>query len=182
MQNKFCTPIRPMQNKFVTKIRQKFINFAFDWSAKFILRLIGVQKLDSYFYDVLPQHKADIVEQLQNQGKSVCFIGDGINDTIAMKTANVSISLQGATSIATDTAEIVLMDGTLSQLSQLFEIAKRLEGNLKKSLVLTLAPGISNLSSAFFLHFNIVTSLLTIMIFVSLGRRNAMLPLKEIKE
>jgi len=138
--------------------------------------------MDSYFYEVLPQHKAEIVEQLQKEGKSVCFIGDGINDTIAMKKANVSISLQGATSIATDTAEIVLMDGSLSQLCKLFEIAKRLEANLQKSFALTLAPGIFSLSSAFLLHLDIMTSLLSIMIFVTLGRRNAMLPLKEIKE
>ncbi|EDN66169.1 conserved hypothetical protein [Beggiatoa sp. PS] len=50
--------------------------------------------MDSYFYEVLPQQKADIVKQLQQEGKTVCFVGDGINDAIAMKTANVSVSLR----------------------------------------------------------------------------------------
>ena len=138
--------------------------------------------MDSYFYDVLPQHKAQIVEQLQKEGKSVCFIGDGVNDTIAMKTANVSISLQGATSIATDTAEIVLMDGSLSHLCKLFDISKSLEANLRKSVAFTVVPGMFSLSSTFLLHLNIMTSLLGIVIFMAFGRRNAMLPLKEIKE
>jgi len=138
--------------------------------------------MDSYFYDVLPQHKAQIVERLQKEGKSVCFIGDGVNDTIAMKTANVSISLQGATSIATDTAEIVLMDGSLSHLCKLFDISKSLEANLRKSVAFTVVPGMFSLSSTFLLHLNIMTSLLGIVIFMAFGRRNAMLPLKEIKE
>ena len=38
--------------------------------------------MDSYYYDVLPENKAHIVEQLQKQGNVVCFIGDGVNDAI----------------------------------------------------------------------------------------------------
>ncbi|MEK8015800.1 MAG: HAD-IC family P-type ATPase, partial [Candidatus Parabeggiatoa sp.] len=181
LQSSVRTEIKPM----MTGLRQQGIKFMAIVSGDHqqpTQKLAEDLGMDSYFYEVLPQQKAEIVEQLQKEGKSVCFIGDGINDTIAMKTANVSISLQGATSIATDTAEIVLMDGSLSQLCKLFDIAKRLEANLQKSLALTLAPGISSLSSAFFLHFNIMTSLLIILFFVTLGRRNAMLPLKEIKE
>ncbi len=138
--------------------------------------------MDDYFYEVLPQHKAKIVEQLQKEGKSVCFVGDGINDTIAMKQANVSISLRGATSIATDMAEVVLMEGNLSQLCNLFDISKKLSANLEKSLVLTFVPGAINLSSAFLLHYGIVFSIFTSAFFLSFGVRNAMLPLKEIKE
>ncbi|MEK8019099.1 MAG: heavy metal translocating P-type ATPase [Candidatus Parabeggiatoa sp.] len=181
LQTSVRTEIKPI----MTGLRQQGIKFMAIVSGDHqqpTQKLAEDLGMDSYFYEVLPQHKAEIVEQLQKEGKSVCFIGDGINDTIAMKKANVSISLQGATSIATDTAEIVLMDGSLSHLVQLFDLSKRLEANLQKSLALTLAPGISSLSSAFFLHFNIMTSLLIIMIFVSLGIRNAVLPLREIKE
>ncbi|MEM7184674.1 MAG: heavy metal translocating P-type ATPase, partial [Spirochaetota bacterium] len=52
--------------------------------------------IDQYFAETLPNNKAKLVEQLQNEGKSVCFVGDGINDSIALKKANVSISLRGA--------------------------------------------------------------------------------------
>jgi heavy metal translocating P-type ATPase len=136
--------------------------------------------MDSYFYEVLPQNKAQIVEQLQKEGKSVCFIGDGINDAIAMKKANVSISLRGATSIATDVAEIVLMDGSLSRLGEIFDLAKKLEDNLHKTLALTLMPGVLNLSGAFVLHFGIMTSYLIDIVFSGITTMNAMRPLKEI--
>jgi Cu2+-exporting ATPase len=138
--------------------------------------------MDSYFYEVLPEKKADIVEQLQKEGKSVCFVGDGINDAIAMKKANVSISLRGASSIATDTAEVVLMDGSLSHLCDFVDMAKNLDANLHNSLVLSLVPSGINLSGSFLFHFNILTALIVNTAFVVMGMINANNPLKEIEK
>jgi heavy metal translocating P-type ATPase len=138
--------------------------------------------MDSYFYDVLPQNKAQIVEQLQKNGQSVCFVGDGINDAIAMKKANVSVSLTGATSCAIDVADVVLMDGSLSHLAELFEISKKLNTNLQESLALTFGPTVVNISSAFFLHFGVTATLVINGLFLTLGMLNAMRPLKQIKE
>jgi len=107
--------------------------------------------VDNYFYEVLPQQKAEIVEQLQQEGKTVCFIGDGVNDAIAMKKANVSISLRGATSIATDTAQVVLMDGSLSHLCDLFDISHNLNSNTLRTLTLVVIPSLINLGGAFLL-------------------------------
>ena len=61
--------------------------------TKQLAKLLG---MDDFFYEVLPQNKAKIVEDLQNQGRTVCFVGDGINDSMALKQADVSISLAGA--------------------------------------------------------------------------------------
>ena len=83
--------------------------------------------MDRYFAQVLPADKADYVEKLQKEGRKVCFVGDGINDSIALKKANVSISLRGATSIATDTAHIVFMEEGLSKLCDLRDIARDLD-------------------------------------------------------
>ncbi|MGB0386666.1 MAG: HAD-IC family P-type ATPase, partial [Ardenticatenaceae bacterium] len=74
-------------------------------------RLAQELGIDHYFANTLPENKADLVKQLQEEGRTVCFVGDGINDAIALKQAHVSISLRGATTIAMDTAQIVLMDG-----------------------------------------------------------------------
>jgi Cu2+-exporting ATPase len=60
--------------------------------------------MDRYFAQVMPPDKAEYVEKLRNEGRKVCFVGDGINDAIALRKANVGISLRGATMIATDTA------------------------------------------------------------------------------
>jgi Cu2+-exporting ATPase len=137
--------------------------------------------MDNYFYDILPQDKARIVEQLQKEGKSVCFVGDGINDTIAMKKADVSISLTGASSIATDVAEVVLMDGTLHHLIDLFEISKKLESNLRTSFGLTLVPTVINLSGAFFFNLGFTTAIIikNIVFFVGLG--HALLPMIKLE-
>ncbi len=136
--------------------------------------------MDDYYYDILPEKKAEIVEKLQKEGRSVCYIGDGINDAIAMKKANVSISLSGAASIATDTAEVVLMDGSLSHLYNLFDISKRLHGKLKKCLAYTIAPGVANFSGAFIFHYSILTSMLVNAGFGIVAMKDAMLPPKEI--
>ncbi|MHB8520417.1 MAG: HAD-IC family P-type ATPase, partial [Limisphaerales bacterium] len=125
--------------------------------------------MDEYFYNVLPEHKARIVEALQAQGKVVCFIGDGINDTIALKQANVSMSIAGATSIAKDTAEIIFMDGSLTHLAAVVELSERLEINLQRSLMLCLIPSITNVLGAFVFHFNILTALLINNAFATLG-------------
>lgn len=116
--------------------------------------------MDEYFCNVLPESKAEIVESLQAQGRVVCFIGDGINDSIALKKANVSMSIAGATSIAKDMAEIIYMDGSLKHLVEVIELARRLDANLQRSLALCLGPSVINLAGAFFFKFNILTALL----------------------
>jgi heavy metal translocating P-type ATPase len=154
--------IRPEAKMIVSELRQRGIeNIAIvsgdhEQPTKKLAKSLG---MDSYFYNILPQDKAKIVEQLQQQGKSVCFIGDGINDAIAMKKANVSISLKGASSIATDVAQIVLMNGDLGAISSLFNISTNLDTNLRKSFALTLIPGIANIFGVFFLEFDTMTSL-----------------------
>jgi len=89
--------------------------------------------MDRYFAEVLPQDKAKYVELLQKEGRTVCFIGDGVNDSIALKKANVSISLRGASSIATDTAQVVFMEDSLIKLLQLHDVSRELHRNINTS-------------------------------------------------
>ncbi|MDM8552602.1 heavy metal translocating P-type ATPase [Desulfobacterales bacterium HSG2] len=138
---------------------------------------------DSYFYNVLPENKADIVEQLQRKGKSVCFVGDGINDAIAMKKANVSVSLVGASSVATDMAQVILMDGTLSCLSDFFTISKELDAGLRQSLLIGAITGATNLAGVFLLDFGVITSIVLTKCFIfGIGIPHAMLPLRQIEK
>ncbi len=105
--------------------------------------------IDHYFAETLPENKAGLIEQLQEQGKSVCFVGDGINDSIALKKAQVSISLRGATTIATDTAQIILMDESLNQLERLFDLSEQFEANMQTNLMTTVVPGVFIVGGAF---------------------------------
>jgi Cu2+-exporting ATPase len=117
--------------------------------------------IDRYFAQVLPTEKADYVEKLQKEGRKVCFVGDGVNDAIALKKANVSISLRGATSIATDTAHVVFMEPGLGKLCELRDIAGDLQRNVRISWGLILAPNILCIAGVFTLGFGIAASVLT---------------------
>jgi len=135
--------------------------------------------MDAYFHEVLPQNKAEIVERLQAQGRKVCFVGDGVNDTIAMKKANISISLSGATTVATDTAQIVLMDGSLKTLPELVRLSHELRRNLNDGWLFNIVPGTITIVSAFF-GVDIIVALLLSQGGLGLGVLNAMKPLRQI--
>jgi Cu2+-exporting ATPase len=133
--------------------------------------------IDNYFANTLPENKARLVEELRKDGKSICFVGDGINDTIALKKANVSVSLNGATTIATDTAQIVLMDGTLKHIPQLFEVAKDFTVNMKHNMLISTVPTAIGLTGIFFFHWGFLASVLLSQSAMFLGIGNTMLPL-----
>jgi Cu2+-exporting ATPase len=112
--------------------------------------------IDHYFAETLPQHKAELIEQLQQEGRSICYIGDGINDSIALRKAQVSVSLRGASTVAIDTAQIVLMDGHLQQLPVLFEIAQDFRRNINWMFAVTIAPMLVGIGSVFLFHFGLI--------------------------
>lgn len=72
-----------------------------------------------------PERKVEVVQQLKARGKTVAFIGDGINDSAALAYADVSISFAGGSDIARETADVVLMDDDLSGLAHAITIAKQ---------------------------------------------------------
>ena len=137
--------------------------------------------MDSYFAEVLPEEKAKIVEELQQQGRKVCFIGDGVNDAIAMKTANVSVSLSGATSIATDTAQAVLMDGSLTHFCDLFDISRKLKNNLWRTMSILIIPSAISLGGALFMGLRLGGSFLINYSGFAVALGNSMLPTLEHK-
>lgn len=140
-------------------------------------------KLDGYFHDVSPEDKSNIIEKLQEEGKKVCFIGDGINDVIAMKKANASVSLSGASTIATDVAQVILMSGTLSELDDIFEIAQ----DLKSKLVMTITSYTTVVIISFtsFVFFGVPPFLALIVQSIvnnTYGMSQALLPLKQLRD
>ena len=127
-----ATVLRPEAKDAVTWLRRKGV-------ALYILsgdqdaptsRLAAELGMDSYFANTLPEQKAERIKALQEQGKQVCFIGDGINDAIALRQAEVSVSLRGATTVATDAAQVVLMNDDLTQLRLLWDLAEGFKRSL----------------------------------------------------
>ena len=145
-------------------------------------RLAEELGMDRYFAQVLPADKADYVEQLQREGRKVCFVGDGINDAIALKKANVSISLRGATSIATDTAHVVFMEQSLGKLCELQDIARDLERNVRNSWLMILGPNLACIAGVFTLGFGIGASVLTNNVAALAALANGLLPMRRVAE
>lgn len=140
-------------------------------------RLAEELEIDQYFAEVLPEAKAELVAQLKKNGHKVCFVGDGINDSIALKTATASVSLRGATTVATDAAQIVLMDATLSKLPRIFELSKEFDSNVKVSLATALVPAAFCIGGVFFLNFGVYTALFLWPLSLAANVGNAMLPM-----
>ena len=138
--------------------------------------------MDRYFAQVLPADKADYVEKLQREGCKVCFVGDGINDSIALKKANVSISLRGASSIATDTAHIVFLEEGLAKLCDLRDIARDLDHNVKRSWSMILAPNIACIAGVFTMGFGIMASVATNNVAALAALANGVLPLRKVAQ
>ena len=133
--------------------------------------------IERYFSQVLPEDKANLVEQLQQEGHSVCFVGDGINDAIALKKAKVSISLCGATTVATDTAQIVLMDGKLTKLIDLFDIGQEYEQILKSNLVISTIPASLCIGGVFLFGWSALTAIIIGQSALFIGFLNCVRPL-----
>lgn len=155
--------IRPEVKQLMHKLRQQGITYLaivsgdHEKPTRALAQQLG---MDNYFAEVMPEDKAAIVERLQQQGKTVCFIGDGVNDAMAIKQADVSISLDGATHIARDLAQIIFMDSSLERLTDLLAIATSLEKTLHDTLKTLYTPVFINLAGTFLLDFGLLTTVL----------------------
>lgn len=133
--------------------------------------------IDHFFAETLPEDKAKIIQRLREEGKFVCYIGDGINDAIALKSSEISISLKGASSAATDTAQIIFMDGTLNSLSKLFQVSKEFEGTMQNNFRISIVPGIINISCIYIFNFGIAASMGLFYAGTMAGLANTTMPL-----
>ncbi|WP_218079907.1 heavy metal translocating P-type ATPase [Anthocerotibacter panamensis] len=84
---------------------------------------LGIPAENTYA-EAYPERKVEVLKELHESGKTVAFVGDGINDSAALAYADVSISFAGATDIARETADVVLMNNDLRGLIEAIRISK----------------------------------------------------------
>lgn len=116
--------------------------------------------ITNYHANTLPGDKARIVASLQKDGRRVCFVGDGINDAVALREAAVSVSLSGASTAARNLSSVILMHEDLRQLCLLLDAADRLNRTLKASFAPVIAASAAGCFGAFFLNFTIVQAII----------------------
>lgn len=100
-------------------------------TAKAIADQTGIKH---YKAEVLPQHKADFVKELQQQGKVVAMVGDGINDSTALATADVSIAMGKGSDIAMDVAKMTIISSDLTKIPQAIRLSKQTVATIKQNL------------------------------------------------
>ncbi|MBS1748980.1 MAG: copper-translocating P-type ATPase [Bacteroidetes bacterium] len=100
-------------------------------TAKAVSEKTGIK---NYKAETLPSHKADFVKGLQQQGKVVAMVGDGINDSNALAQADVSIAMGKGSDIAMDVAKMTIISSDLTKISQAIKLSKRTVATIKQNL------------------------------------------------
>lgn len=100
-------------------------------TAEKIAKEIGITKVIS---NVLPAQKTQAIKELKEQDKYVMMCGDGINDSPALATANIGVSVNSGTDIAMDSSDVILTRNDLSSILNLINISKKTVKNIKQNL------------------------------------------------
>ncbi|HTI22860.1 MAG TPA: magnesium-translocating P-type ATPase [Kutzneria sp.] len=100
------------------------------------------------FARVTPEHKARIVRVQRHSGGGVAFLGDGVNDALALHAADVGISVDSATDVAKDAADVILLDKDLDVLADGVAEGRRIFANTIKYVLMGTSSNFGNMASA----------------------------------
>jgi Cu+-exporting ATPase len=100
-------------------------------TAKAIAAKIGIEKVRA---GVLPQDKAQEVKRIQEGGRVVSFVGDGINDAPALAQADVGIAMGSGTDIAIESGDIILMQGEMIDAAAAVQLGRKVMSRIKQNL------------------------------------------------
>lgn len=100
-------------------------------SAEKIAKEIGIEKVIA---NVLPTQKLEVIKKLKEENRFVLMCGDGINDSPALATANIGVSVNSGTDIAMDSSDIILTRNDLNSIINLIHISKKTIRNIKQNL------------------------------------------------
>ncbi|ELY64200.1 copper-translocating P-type ATPase [Natronococcus jeotgali DSM 18795] len=91
--------------------------------------------IDTVFAEVLPEDKDEKVQELQNQGKFVAMVGDGVNDAPALTRANVGIAIGSGTDVAVQSADVILVQNNPMDVARLVKLSKASYRKMQENIV-----------------------------------------------
>ena len=108
---------------------------------------LGIEQQQVYA-EAFPEQKAQIVRDLHKAGHTVAFVGDGLNDSIALAYADVSVSFARGAEVARETADVVLMDNHLLDFLEVIAIARQTRRLIEQNIGLVVLPNLAALGIA----------------------------------
>jgi Cu2+-exporting ATPase len=95
--------------------------------------------INTWYAEQNPKMKMDFLESLQEQGKTILMVGDGINDAPVLSVANVSMTVSGASELANSTADFILTGNSLKYIEYIFKTGANTRGVIRQNLLWALA-------------------------------------------
>ncbi|MGX2983410.1 heavy metal translocating P-type ATPase [Helicobacter sp. 23-1045] len=128
--------LRPNAKNLVANLRAqgiKSIILSGD-NAKSVQSVANLCAIDEFYHSQLPQDKLDFITRVQERGEIVGFVGDGINDALAITRANIGVALNSASDIAIKQSDIILLNGDLGSIAEAIALSRRTIRNIKENL------------------------------------------------
>jgi Cu2+-exporting ATPase len=126
--------------------------------SRLIAETLGLRH---HYAEMLPEDKAGLIRQLKLEGRVVAMVGDGVNDGLALSEADVGIAVPGGADVATEAADIVLLEGGLTQVIRALDLAQAGVDGVRRTLRIA---GAANLAVVGLASFGFAHSLASILL------------------